>query len=79
MEGVKDLEAEALSGDPKAQALLHFLRLLRRKDYAGARAYAEGFPEGERSGFFGGFPFWRRTPRPWTTPSSPPRRRWSWG
>lgn len=48
MEGVKDLEAEALSGDPKAQALLHFLRLLRRKDYAGARAYAEGFPEGER-------------------------------
>ena len=67
MEGVKDLEAEALSGDPKAQALLHFLRLLRRKDYAGARAYA------------GGFPFWRRTPRPWTTPSSPPRRRWSWG
>ena len=48
MEGVKDLEAEALSGDRKAQALLHLLRLLRRKDYAGARAYAEGFPEGER-------------------------------
>ena len=41
MEGVKDLEAEALSGDPKAQALLHFLRLLRRKDYAGARAAYE--------------------------------------
>ncbi|WP_347240387.1 tetratricopeptide repeat protein [Thermus sp.] len=44
MGGVKDLEADALSGE----ALLHFQRLLRRRDYAGARAYAEGFPEGER-------------------------------
>ncbi|SDF27345.1 Tetratricopeptide repeat-containing protein [Thermus arciformis] len=30
------------------EALRRFLTLLRRKDYAGARAYAEGFPEGER-------------------------------
>ncbi len=30
------------------EALARFLALLRRKDYAGARAYAEGFPEGAR-------------------------------
>ncbi|WP_081914545.1 tetratricopeptide repeat protein [Thermus amyloliquefaciens] len=42
---VKDLEAKALAGDPEAQALLHFVRLLRHKDYPGARAYAEEFPE----------------------------------
>ncbi|WP_236630111.1 tetratricopeptide repeat protein [Thermus thermamylovorans] len=40
---VKDLEARALAGDPEAQALLHFLRLLRSRDYGGARDYAEGF------------------------------------
>ena len=40
-----DLEAKALAGDPEAQALLHFLRLLRRKEYQEARVYAEGFPE----------------------------------
>lgn len=30
------------------EAQARFLALLRRKDYEGARAYAEGFPEGER-------------------------------
>ncbi|MDM7324428.1 MAG: tetratricopeptide repeat protein [Thermus sp.] len=40
---LEDLKAKALAGDPEAQALLHFVRLLRHKDYAGARAYAEGF------------------------------------
>lgn len=40
---VPELKAKALAGDLEAQALLHFLGLLRRKDYAGARAYAEGF------------------------------------
>ncbi|WP_234554467.1 tetratricopeptide repeat protein [Thermus caliditerrae] len=40
---VPELKAKALAGDLEAQALLHFLGLLRRKDYAGAQAYAEGF------------------------------------
>lgn len=40
-----DLKAKALAGDGEAQALLHFLRLLRAKDYRGAEEYAEGFPE----------------------------------
>lgn len=45
---VAELKARALAGDEEAKALLAFLAFLRRKDYAGARAYAEGFPEGER-------------------------------
>ncbi|WP_240695311.1 tetratricopeptide repeat protein [Thermus caldilimi] len=42
---VPDLKAKALAGDGEAQALLHFLRLLRAKDYRAAGEYAEGFPE----------------------------------
>ncbi|MFN3180217.1 MAG: tetratricopeptide repeat protein [Thermus sp.] len=41
---LQDLEAKALAGDAEAQALVHLLRLLRRKAYQEARAYAEGFP-----------------------------------
>lgn len=46
---IPDLEAKAQRGDPEAQALLHFLRLLRGKAYGEARAYAQGFPEGLRA------------------------------
>ncbi|GGN06156.1 hypothetical protein GCM10007092_21310 [Thermus composti] len=45
---VAELKARALAGDEEAKALLAFLAFLRAKDYAGARSYAEGFPEGEK-------------------------------
>lgn len=59
---VKDLEAQALAGDPEAMALLHFVRLLRYKDYPGARAYAEGFPEGLKERLLAGLSLLVETP-----------------
>ncbi|GAB5603152.1 tetratricopeptide repeat protein [Thermus sp. FJN-A] len=51
---MQDLKAKALAGDEEARALLHFLRLLRAKEYQAARAYAEGFPEGLRERLLAG-------------------------
>nr|WP_243095569.1 tetratricopeptide repeat protein [Thermus thalpophilus] len=49
MDGMVDeLKRRALAGDGEAEALLRFLPLLRAKDYAAAKTYAEGFPEGLR-------------------------------
>ncbi|TFU26113.1 tetratricopeptide repeat protein [Thermus tengchongensis] len=59
---MKDLEAKALAGDGEAQALLHFLRLLRRKEYQEARAYAEGFPEGLRDRLLAGLSLLEEAP-----------------
>lgn len=57
-----DLEAKALAGDAEAQALLHFLRLLRRKEYQEARAYAEGFPEELRERLLAGLSLLEEAP-----------------
>lgn len=57
-----DLEAKALAGDAEAQALLHVLRLLRRKEYQEARAYAEGFPEGLRERLLAGLSLLEEAP-----------------
>jgi tetratricopeptide (TPR) repeat protein len=40
----------------------HFLALLRQKDYPGARAYAEGFPEGERERLLRGLDLLEKDP-----------------
>ncbi|WP_117238105.1 tetratricopeptide repeat protein [Thermus sediminis] len=45
-----------------ADPLDHFLALLRRKDYGGARAYAEGFPEGEKERLLKGLDLLERAP-----------------
>ncbi len=57
-----DLEAKALAGDPEAQALLHFLRLLRCKEYQEARVYAEGFPEELRERLLAGLSLLEEAP-----------------
>jgi tetratricopeptide (TPR) repeat protein len=57
-----DLEAKALAGDAEAQALLYFLRLLRRKEYQEARAYAEGFPEELRARLLAGLSLLEESP-----------------
>jgi tetratricopeptide (TPR) repeat protein len=44
------------------EALDRFLAFLRRKDYGGARAYAEGFPAGERERLLGGLDLLERDP-----------------
>jgi tetratricopeptide (TPR) repeat protein len=59
---VTELKAKALAGDSEAEALLRFLALLRAKDYAAARAYAEGFPEGLRERLLAGLALLEEAP-----------------